>query len=164
MPFDFKSYTLTCQNLSTAQLQEEWGNYTRQISVGTAVSILGAPFSLGISLVNLAFTCPRIDNARHKRAIIEAILVSRGETHHTRKRDVLVPVAWSTGLGAATFGLAPVAAEAITDAAVAGCVAVVAGNPHFVAGATGLVLDAVNDGIEVDEDRRKKRSEAKTSS
>lgn len=165
MPFDYKTYTLSSQNLSTWQLQREWDNYTRQISgssAGTAISILGAPLTLGISLVNLAFICPRIDNARHKRAIIECILVSRGETHHTRKRDVLVPVALSTGLGAVTFGFAPVAAEAVTDAAAAGCIAVVAGNPHFVAGATDLVLDAVNDGIEVEEDGREKRKEANT--
>jgi len=162
MPFDYKTYTLSCQNWSTPKLQKEWENYTCQISgssTSTAVSIIGAPFTFGVSLVNLAFVCPRIDNARHKRAIIEATLVSRGEGHHTRKRDVILPVTLGTVIGFGTLGLAPIAADATTNVAVAECVAVVAANPHFVGGATELVLEAANDGVEAMEAEKKKRKE-----
>lgn len=73
-----------------------------------------------------------------------------------------MPVALSTGLGAAKFGLASVLPEPVTDAAAAGCLAIVASNPHCVAGATALILDVVYDEIEIEEDEREKRKQAKT--
>lgn len=156
MPFDYTHYTLKCQNLSDADLQKEWDNYTRHISgasTATAVSILAAAPTFGISLINLAYAFPRIENARHKRAIIEATLVSRGKLHCTHKRDVLLPAALGAGLGAVTFGVVPVVAENISDAAAAGAVTLITANPHFVHGAAELVIDAVGDEIEhVDEE------------
>jgi hypothetical protein len=110
MPFDYDTYQKKVDGMSTEQLHREWENYTRQISGGatsTAASIALSPFTGGISLVGLGLSTPRIHNARKKREIIEAGLKTHGTTHHTRKRDVLVPMAAATTITGLTMGIAP---------------------------------------------------------
>ncbi|KAF4627018.1 hypothetical protein G7Y89_g11142 [Cudoniella acicularis] len=109
MPFDYIEYQKKCDSLTTEELQKEWENYTRQISGGatsTAASVLLGPATGGVSLLGLGFSGPRIHNARKKREIIEASLKTQGATHHTRKRDVLGPMAVAGAVGGVTMGLA----------------------------------------------------------
>ena len=105
---------------SEPRLHREWENYTRQISGGatsTAASVLFSPFTAGVSLVGLGLSGPRIHNARKKREIIEAGLKERGTTHHTRKRDVVAPMAIAGTLSGLTLGLAAPGADMIVGAA-----------------------------------------------
>jgi len=121
MPFDYNAFQTKCDGLSTAELQKEWENYTRQIAGGatsTAGAILFSPLTAGVSLVGLGLSAPRIHNARKKREIIEASLRNRGATHQTRKRDVLAPMAVSGGLGVLTLDLAGPGADLIAGEAV----------------------------------------------
>lgn len=121
MPFDFDTYQSKCENLTPEQLHREWENYTRQISGGatsTATAVLFSPLTAGISLVGLGLSAPRIHNARKKRAIIEAKLQSHGQTHNTRKRDVIAPMAISGAIGGLTLGLAGPGADLIAGEAV----------------------------------------------
>ncbi len=121
MPFAFDNYKKKCDTLTTEQLHKEWENYTRQLAGGatsTATSVLFSPLTGGISLVGLGLSAPRIHNARKKRGIIQAGLEARGETHNTRKRDVIAPMAIAGTLGTITLGLAGPVADAATGAAV----------------------------------------------
>ncbi|KAG4421381.1 hypothetical protein IFR04_005440 [Cadophora malorum] len=121
MPFDFDTYQSKCENLTPEQLHREWENYTRQISGGatsTATAVLFSPLTAGISLVGLGLSAPRIHNARKKRAIIEAKLQAHGQTHNTRKRDVIAPMAISGTIGGLTLGLAGPGADLIAGEAV----------------------------------------------
>ena len=120
MPFDFDTYQSKCENLTPEQLHREWENYTRQISGGatsTATAVLFSPLTAGISLVGLGLSAPRIHNARKKRAIIEAKLQAHGQTHNTRKRDVIAPMAISGTIGGLTLGLAGPGADLIAGEA-----------------------------------------------
>ena len=122
MPFDYDKYREKCNGMTAEQLQKEWENYTRQISAGatsTATSILFMPVTGGASVVGVGLSAPRIHNARKKREIIEAGLKARGTTHHTRKGDVLAPMAISGIIGGLTLGLVPGgAAESVAGASV----------------------------------------------
>lgn len=116
MPFDYEEYERKCSTLSPEALQKEWENYTRHIAGGatsTVGSVLFAPFTAGASLVGLGLSAPRIHNARKKREIIEAHLQAHGTTHHTRKRDVVAPMAIAGTLGGLTLGLAGPGADLI---------------------------------------------------
>jgi hypothetical protein len=109
MPFDFEEYQSKCSTLSPEELQREWENYTRHIAGGatsTAGSVLFAPLTAGASLVGLGLSTPRIHNARKKRAIIETRLQAHGTTPHTRKRDVVAPMAVAGAIGGLTLGFA----------------------------------------------------------
>jgi len=121
MPFDYKEYQRKCDSLTAEQLQAEYENYTRQLAGGatsTATSVLLSPFTAGVSLVGIGLSAPRVHNARKKREIIEAGLQARGETHRTRKRDVLAPVAVAGTLSGLTLGLAGPGADMIAGQAV----------------------------------------------
>jgi hypothetical protein len=114
MPFDFEEYKSKCSTLSPEELQKEWENYTRHIAgsaTSTAGSVLFAPLTAGASLVGLGLSTPRIHNARKKRAIIEEHLQAHGMTHHTRKRDVVAPMAVAGTLGGLTLGFAGAGAD-----------------------------------------------------
>ena len=84
----------------------------------TATAVLFSPLTAGISLVGLGLSAPRIHNARKKRAIIEAKLQAHGQTHNTRKRDVIAPMAISGTIGGLTLGLAGPGADLIAGEAV----------------------------------------------
>ncbi|PVH77691.1 hypothetical protein DL98DRAFT_353142, partial [Cadophora sp. DSE1049] len=110
MPFDYEKYQEKCNGMTTEQLQQQWGNCTRQVSAGatgTATSVLLVPVTGGLSLLGLGFSAPRIHNARKKREIIEAGLQARGTTHQTRTRDVVGPMAISGAISGLTLGLVP---------------------------------------------------------
>lgn len=116
MPFDYEDYQKKCDGLTAEELHKEWENYTRQIAGGatsTATSVLFSPFTAGISLVGIGLSAPRIHNARKKREIIQAGLEARGETHNTRKRDVIAPMAVAGTLSSLTLGLAGPGADLI---------------------------------------------------
>ena len=66
--------------------------------------MLFSPITAGVSLVSLGASAPRILNALKKREIIEAGLEAKGSTHHTRKRDVIAPMAISGAVGGLTLG------------------------------------------------------------
>ncbi|KAG4434935.1 hypothetical protein IFR05_009576 [Cadophora sp. M221] len=147
MPFDFDTYQSKCENLTPEQLHREWENYTRQISGGatsTATAVLFSPLTAGISLVGLGLSAPRIHNARKKRAIIEAKLQSHGQTHNTRKRDVLAPMAISGTIGGLTLGLAGPGADLIAGEAVGKGAEYAAA--HVALDATGAVIEHKHDG------------------
>jgi len=116
MPFDFVDYEKKCNGMTTEQLDKEWNNYTRQIAGGstsTATSVLLSVFTGGVSLIGLGLSAPRIHNARKKREIIQAGLEARGTTHHTRAKDVLLPMAVVGAAGGITLGLGVSGAEFI---------------------------------------------------
>lgn len=142
MPFDFDGYQSKCDGLTTEQLHREWENYTRQISgaaTSTATAVLFSPLTAGISLVGLGLSAPRIHNARKKRQIIEAKLQSHGQTHVTRKRDVIAPVAVSGTIGGLTLGLAGPGADMIAGEAVGHGMGYAAS--HVALDATGAVVE-----------------------
>ncbi|KAH7369784.1 hypothetical protein BKA65DRAFT_487015 [Rhexocercosporidium sp. MPI-PUGE-AT-0058] len=146
MPFDFDTYQSKCENLTPEQLHREWENYTRQISGGatsTATAVLFSPLTAGISLVGLGLSAPRIHNARKKRAIIEAKLQAHGQTHNTRKRDVIAPMAISGTIGGLTLGLAGPGADLIAGEAVGKGAEYAAA--HVVLDATGAVIEHKHD-------------------
>jgi hypothetical protein len=146
MPFDYKEYQKKCDGLTTEQLQAEYENYTRQLAGGatsTATSVLFSPFTAGISLVGLGLSAPRVHNARKKREIIEAGLQARGETHHTRKRDVIAPVAVAGTLSGLTLGLAGPGADMIAGQVVGHGMEYAAA--HVALDATGAVAEHKHD-------------------
>ncbi|KAH7382876.1 hypothetical protein BKA64DRAFT_171953 [Cadophora sp. MPI-SDFR-AT-0126] len=146
MPFDFDTYQSKCENLTPEQLHREWENYTRQISGGatsTATAVLFSPLTAGISLVGLGLSAPRIHNARKKRAIIEAKLQAHGQTHNTRKRDVIAPMAISGTIGGLTLGLAGPGADLIAGEAVGKGAEYAAA--HVALDATGAVIEHKHD-------------------
>ncbi|KAK0113768.1 hypothetical protein ONS95_014018 [Cadophora gregata] len=146
MPFDFDTYQSKCENLTPEQLHREWENYTRQISGGatsTATAVLFSPLTAGISLVGLGLSAPRIHNARKKRAIIEAKLQAHGQTHNTRKRDVIAPMAISGTIGGLTLGLAGPGADMIAGEAVGKGAEYAAA--HVALDATGAVVEHKHD-------------------
>lgn len=121
-------------------------NYTRQISGGatsTATAVLFSPLTAGISLVGLGLSAPRIHNARKKRAIIEAKLQAHGQTHNTRKRDVIAPMAISGAIGGLTLGLAGPGADMIAGEAVGKGAEYAAA--HVALDATGAVVEHKHD-------------------
>jgi hypothetical protein len=108
MPFDFQEYQKKCNGMTTEQLNQEWDNYTRQITSGatsTPSSVLLSVFTGGVSLAGQGFSAPRIHNARKKREIIEAGLQARGTTHHTHVKDVPVPMATVGACNGITKGI-----------------------------------------------------------
>ncbi|PMD29176.1 hypothetical protein L207DRAFT_574449 [Hyaloscypha variabilis F] len=150
MPFDYEDYQQKCNGMTAEQLQKEWENYTRQISAGatsTATSILLMPLTGGISAVGLTLSAPRIHNARKKREIIEAGLKARGTTHHTRKGDVLAPMAVSGIIGGLTLGLAPPGASDLAAVAVGRAIEMAATNTAL--NATEAVVVAKTSGRNV---------------
>jgi hypothetical protein len=156
MPFDYVQYQQKVNTLSTEQLHKEWENYTRQIAGGatsTATSVLFSPVTGGVSLIGLGLSAPRIHNARKKREIIEAGLQLRGETHNTRKRDVIAPMAVAGVISGLTLGLAAPGAEMLgAEAGAKGMEYVVA---HAALDGTGAILEQKHD------DHTKKKGEAK---
>lgn len=146
MPFDYKEYQKKCDGLTTEQLQAEYENYTRQLAGGatsTATSVLFSPFTAGISLVGLGLSAPRVHNARKKREIIEAGLQARGQTHITRKRDVIAPVAVAGTLSGLTLGLAGPGADMIAGQVVGHGMGYAAA--HVALDATGAVAEHKHD-------------------
>jgi hypothetical protein len=156
MPFDYVQYQQKVNTLSSEQLHKEWENYTRQIAGGatsTATSVLFSPVTGGVSLIGLGLSAPRIHNARKKREIIEAGLQLRGETHNTRKRDVVAPMAVAGVISGLTLGLAAPGAEMLgAEAGAKGMEYVVA---HAALDGTGAILEQKHD------DHTKKKGEAK---
>jgi hypothetical protein len=150
MPFDYEDYQQKCNGMTAEQLQKEWENYTRQISAGatsTATSILLMPLTGGISAVGLTLSAPRIHNARKKREIIEAGLKARGTTHHTRRGDVLAPMAVSGIIGGLTLGLAPPGASDLAAVAIGRAIEMAATNTAL--NATEAVVVAKTSGRNV---------------
>ncbi len=146
MPFDYDEYQKKCDGLTIEQLHAEYENYTRQLAGGatsTATSVLFSPFTAGISLVGLGLSAPRVHNARKKREIIEAGLQARGATHHTRKRDVIAPMAVAGTLGTITLGLAGPGADMIAGEVVGHGVEYAAS--HVVLDATGAIVEHKHD-------------------
>lgn len=146
MPFDYEEYENKCSALSPEALQKEWENYTRHIAGGatsTAAPVLFAPLTAGASLVGLGLSTPRIHNARKKRAIIETHIQAHGTTHHTRKRDVVAPVAVAGTLGGLTLGLAGPGADLIAGQAVGKGVEYVVS--HAALEAAGATLEHKHD-------------------
>jgi hypothetical protein len=146
MPFDYDEYQKKCDGLTIEQLHAEYENYTRQLAGGatsTATSVLFSPFTAGISLVGLGLSAPRVHNARKKREIIEAGLQARGATHHTRKRDVIAPMAVAGTLGTLTLGLAGPGADMIAGEVVGHGVEYAAS--HVVLDATGAIVEHKHD-------------------
>jgi len=146
MPFDYEDYQKKCDLLTAEELHREWENYTRQIAGGatsTATSVLFSPFTAGISLVGIGLSAPRIHNARKKREIIQAGLEARGETHNTRKRDVIAPMAVAGTLSSLTLGLAGPGADLIAGAAVGHGAEYAAA--HVALDSTGAVLENKHD-------------------
>ncbi|KAE9369530.1 hypothetical protein N431DRAFT_49787 [Stipitochalara longipes BDJ] len=146
MPFDYEEYQRKCDSLTTDQLQAEYENYTRQLAGGatsTATSVLFSPFTAGISLVGIGLSAPRVHNARKKREIIEAGLQARGETHRTRKRDVLAPVAVAGTLSGLTLGLAGPGADMIAGQVVGHGMEYAAS--HVALDATGAIVEHKHD-------------------
>lgn len=146
MPFDFKKFDAKCANMSIDELQREWEHYTRLISgsaTSTAVSGAAIPFTLGVSVIGVGLAAPAIHNARKKREIIERHLQRLGTTHHTRKRDVLTPIAISGTVGLVTLGVGSAGAGAITNAAVEHGITSVAANEIAVKATVHLAVDGV---------------------
>lgn len=146
MPFDYDEYQKKCDGLTIEQLHAEYENYTRQLAGGatsTATSVLFSPFTAGISLVGLGLSAPRVHNARKKREIVEAGLQARGATHHTRKRDVIAPMAVAGTLGTLTLGLAGPGADMIAGEVVGHGVEYAAS--HVVLDATGAIVEHKHD-------------------
>jgi hypothetical protein len=146
MPFDYDEYQKKCDGLTTQQLHAEYANYTRQLAGGatsTATSVLFSPFTAGISLVGIGLSAPRVHNARKKREIIQAGLEARGETHQTRKRDVLAPVAVAGTLSGLTLGLAGPGADMIAGQVVGHGMEYAAS--HAALDATGAALEHTHD-------------------
>jgi hypothetical protein len=146
MPFDYDEYQKKCDGLTVEQLHAEYANYTRQLAGGatsTATSVLFSPFTAGISLVGIGLSAPRVHNARKKREIIQAGLEARGETHQTRKRDVLAPVAVAGTLSGLTLGFAGPGADMIAGQVVGHGMEYAAS--HAALDATGAALEHTHD-------------------
>ena len=120
MPFDFKSYTLKCKSLSNDELQLQWQKYTREIASGgtiSSTSVMFVPLTAGISSIGLPISTSKMYNARKKMQIIDAEFGKRGETHVTRKRDVVSSVALAGTIGVLSLGLAPAGSDMLGAAA-----------------------------------------------
>lgn len=146
MPFDFKKFDAKCANMSIDELQREWQHYTRLISgsaTSTAVSGAAIPFTLGVSAIGVGLAAPAIHNARKKREIIERHLQCLGTTHHTRKRDVLAPMAISGTVGLVTLEVASGAAGGITNAAIEHGITSIAANEIAVEATVHLAVGGV---------------------
>jgi hypothetical protein len=146
MPFDFKSYKLKCESLSTEELQIQWQKYTREIASGTTMastSVVFAPLTAGISSIGLVGSTPKMYNARKKRQIIDAELEQRNMAHHTRKRDVFFSVATAGTIGVLGLGLAPVGSEML--GAVAGEKGVEYAVSHVAVDVAGGVVEHKHD-------------------
>jgi hypothetical protein len=164
MPFNYIEFDSKCATATEAELQNQWENYTRQISGGstsTAVSILAAPLTIGVSLVGLVLSTPRIHNARKKREIIEKHLQALGSTHHTRKRDVFGPMALSGGIGLLSLGIAPPGAESIVEVGVTNGICAIVANQAAVEAVAHVAVDGVGAGVEELEHKRKEKKERK---
>ena len=146
MPFDFKKFDAKCANMTVDELQREWEHYTRLISgsaTSTAVSGAAIPFTLGVSVIGVGLAAPAIHNARKKREIIERHLQRLGTTHHTRKRDVLTPMAISGTVGLVTLGVGSAGADAVMNQAVEHQMTSVAANEIAVKATVHLAVDGV---------------------
>ncbi|KAH6698161.1 hypothetical protein BKA61DRAFT_440296, partial [Leptodontidium sp. MPI-SDFR-AT-0119] len=151
MPFDYEKFSAECDGMTEAELHKQWENYTRHISGGstsTAISVLAAPFTVGVSLIGLVLSAPRIYNARKKQEIIEVHLQSLGSTHHTRKRDVFGPMALSGTIGAVTLGMAPPGSEVIGEIGITHGIAAIVENPATVEAVVHVAADGVGAGLE----------------
>lgn len=163
MPFDFKKFDAKCANMSIDELQREWQHYTRLISgsaTSTAVSGAAIPFTLGVSAIGVGLAAPAIHNARKKREIIERHLQRLGTTHHTRKRDVLTPMAISGTVGLVTLGVASGGAGAITNAAIEHGITSIAANEIAVEATIHLAVGGVAMAGEEHHMRRTRLAEA----
>jgi hypothetical protein len=107
--FDEDEYRYEHKNCSSTDLVKKHHEKTRSISaatVSTGVGVLGAAASGGVSLALSGFALRQIDVLSQQAAILEEILVSRGEdVPRLRKRDIVGGLAVgsvSAAIGAAT--------------------------------------------------------------
>ena len=110
--------------------------------------LLASPFTVGVSLAGLIISTPRIDNARHKRAVIEATLHERGMTYHTLAKDVLFSMGLPIGLAMVILGFGPGIADAGLDATVTEGFAVSMGDAYAVEATTKATFDGVETLVE----------------
>ncbi len=116
---------------------------------------------MGVSLIGLGLSTPRIHNARKKREIIEKHLQALGSTHHTRKRDVFGPMALSGGIGLLTLGIAPPGAGSIVEIGTTNGICAIVANPGAVKAVVHVAVDGVGAGMEELEHKRKEKKEQK---
>lgn len=114
--FKFAAFDGLCADLSDEELQLKWQHYTRALtsaSTSTTVAILAAGPTGGVSMIGAMIAGPLLHNARKKRAIVGRHMLSRGLEPETRSKDIYVPLAIGSAVGAATMGLGSVGAEAL---------------------------------------------------
>ena len=105
----WKQYLEKCHAMTDDALLDEWTTYTREMAkVGTdeMFNLLLVPFTCGIHLVALVKSSSGVEDALHKRKIIEGVLHDRGLHHHTRLQTVLTGVLKETGKDGMTMGMA----------------------------------------------------------
>ena len=168
MPFDYAKFSAKCDNLTVDELHNQWNIYTRHISGGATSTAMSVSFALptgGLSLLGLGLSTPRIQNARKKRAIIEAHLQALGTTHDTRKRDVIGSMALSGTIGGLTLGLAPPGAAEVSALGAEHAIGAIVANPHMVEAAAHLAVDGVGalgeEAFEKENERKKKKKALK---
>lgn len=114
--FKFAEFDAMCADLSDAELQLKWQHYTRALtsaSTSTTVAVLAAGPTGGVSVIGAMIAGPLLHNARKKRQMVGRHMRARGLEPETRSRDVYVPLAIGTAIGAATMGVGSVGAEAL---------------------------------------------------
>lgn len=122
MPFNLKKY----RDKIRGESRYPWGKlvadkrkYNSQMSVayiGSLVAIIGAPFSGGLSLLELAITGAQLSNADRKRTLIDAEMRSRGNDSSTRKRDLALGGGISLATAGAGHAVSHVATTALLSA------------------------------------------------
>lgn len=117
MPYDYDDFSWKCDDLDEARLHEQWNKYTRQLSeeaTSATISTGLSPFTAGVSLAGIAFSAPRVHNARRKRALSKSTYKSWTLNIKHEIAMYLKQWLWLVVICDCTFGLASGADVAVT--------------------------------------------------
>ena len=145
MPFDFDDYEREVPLWSTPRLQAEIRKYVQQTSGASAsggVGVALAPFTLGFSLLGTGMAAATYANGLKKFTILREEMHRRDEEMKLRRRDFIVPMAFSIGTAGLTHGTGSAMHSLVHNAAQHGS-QIVTNNPHMIS----MGEKAINGGI-----------------